>query len=84
MPTGLALRFSIAQMTPQRSPDLPANLDAASRLQARNSAAFWAATGRARGHEVIHRRGFLAVAGKPLYESIGFHAAAPATWWSSQ
>lgn len=31
--------------------------------QARNSAAFWAATGRARGHEVIRRRGFLAVAG---------------------
>ncbi|MFI0445115.1 GNAT family N-acetyltransferase [Actinomadura sp. 6N118] len=32
-------------------------------LQARNSAAFWVATGRARGHEVIRRRGFLAVAG---------------------
>ncbi|WP_020579994.1 GNAT family N-acetyltransferase [Actinopolymorpha alba] len=31
--------------------------------QARNSAAFWAATGRARGHEVIRRRSFLAVAG---------------------
>ncbi|MFI7120846.1 GNAT family N-acetyltransferase [Amycolatopsis sp. NPDC049868] len=31
--------------------------------QARNSAAFWAATGRSRGHEVIHRRGFLAVEG---------------------
>ena len=31
--------------------------------QARNSAAFWAATGRARGHELIRRRGFLAVAG---------------------
>ncbi|WP_410579985.1 GNAT family N-acetyltransferase [Amycolatopsis sp. lyj-108] len=31
--------------------------------QARNSAAFWAATGRSRGHEVIRRRGFLAVAG---------------------
>jgi ribosomal protein S18 acetylase RimI-like enzyme len=31
--------------------------------QARNSAAFWAATARARGHEVIRRRGFLAVAG---------------------
>jgi GNAT superfamily N-acetyltransferase len=31
--------------------------------QARNSAAFWAATGRARGHEVIRRAGFLAVAG---------------------
>ncbi|MBB5851996.1 GNAT family N-acetyltransferase [Amycolatopsis umgeniensis] len=35
----------------------------APRRQARNSAAFWAATGRARGHEVIRRRGFLAVAG---------------------
>lgn len=33
------------------------------RLQARNSAAFWTATGRARGHEVIRRRGYLAVAG---------------------
>lgn len=31
--------------------------------QARNSAAFWAATGVARGHEVIRRPGFLAVAG---------------------
>jgi hypothetical protein len=31
--------------------------------QARNSAAFWAATGRSRGHEVIRRPGFLAVAG---------------------
>ncbi|WP_409490098.1 GNAT family N-acetyltransferase [Amycolatopsis sp. cmx-11-12] len=31
--------------------------------QARNSAAFWAATARSRGHEVIRRRGFLAVAG---------------------
>ncbi|WP_340683405.1 GNAT family N-acetyltransferase [Amycolatopsis coloradensis] len=31
--------------------------------QARNSAAFWAATGRSRGHEVIRRRGFLAVDG---------------------
>ena len=31
--------------------------------QARNSAAFWAATGRARGHDVIRRPGFLAVAG---------------------
>ncbi|MFD5468394.1 GNAT family N-acetyltransferase [Kitasatospora sp. NPDC127059] len=32
-------------------------------LQARNSAAFWAATGRSRGHEVIRRRGFVAVDG---------------------
>jgi GNAT superfamily N-acetyltransferase len=31
--------------------------------QARHSAAFWAATGRARGHEVIRHRGFVAVAG---------------------
>lgn len=31
--------------------------------QARNSAAFWAATGKSRGHEVIQRRGFLAVMG---------------------
>ncbi|WP_405004173.1 GNAT family N-acetyltransferase [Kitasatospora purpeofusca] len=32
-------------------------------LQARNSAAFWTATGRSRGHEVIRRRGFVAVDG---------------------
>ncbi|MFF2045340.1 GNAT family N-acetyltransferase [Kitasatospora sp. NPDC058170] len=32
-------------------------------LQARNSAAFWIATGRSRGHEVIRRRGFVAVDG---------------------
>ncbi|WP_327676267.1 GNAT family N-acetyltransferase [Kitasatospora sp. NBC_00458] len=32
-------------------------------LQARNSAAFWVATGRSRGHEVIRRRGFVAVDG---------------------
>lgn len=31
--------------------------------QARNSAAFWAATGKCRGHEVVQRRGFLAVLG---------------------
>ncbi|MEV7415431.1 GNAT family N-acetyltransferase [Streptomyces sp. NPDC089919] len=31
--------------------------------QARNSAAFWAATGRSRGHAVIRRAGFLAVDG---------------------
>ncbi|MER7947547.1 GNAT family N-acetyltransferase [Streptomyces sp. NPDC096079] len=29
--------------------------------QARNSAALWIATGRARGHEVVRRRGFVAV-----------------------
>ncbi|GLZ79618.1 hypothetical protein Afil01_44250 [Actinorhabdospora filicis] len=33
------------------------------RRQARNSAAFWAAKGRARGHEVVRERGFLAAAG---------------------
>ncbi|GIF45822.1 ribosomal protein S18 acetylase RimI-like enzyme [Asanoa ferruginea] len=41
----------------------PAVLAAAPARQARNSAAFWAATGRARGHEVIRRPGFVAVAG---------------------
>ncbi|GAA4897086.1 ribosomal protein S18 acetylase RimI-like enzyme [Stackebrandtia albiflava] len=35
----------------------------APRRQAGNSAAFWAATGIARGHEVIRRPGYLAVAG---------------------
>ncbi|MEU0068806.1 GNAT family N-acetyltransferase [Streptomyces sp. NPDC006332] len=44
-------------------PDQPAALDEAAVRQARNSAAFWAATGRSRGHEVIHRRSFLAVLG---------------------
>ncbi|MFF8710064.1 GNAT family N-acetyltransferase [Streptomyces sp. NPDC015184] len=32
-------------------------------LQARNSAAFWTAAGRCRGHEVVRRRGFVAVDG---------------------
>jgi GNAT superfamily N-acetyltransferase len=41
----------------------PAVLAEAPLRQARNSAAFWAATGQARGHEVIRRPGFLAVAG---------------------
>ncbi|MFI6940396.1 GNAT family N-acetyltransferase [Streptomyces sp. NPDC050418] len=41
----------------------PHSVDGAVRRQARNSAAFWAAIGRARGHEVIRRRGFLAVLG---------------------
>jgi hypothetical protein len=41
----------------------PAALAEAPVRQARNSAAFWAATGRSRGHEVIRRPGFLAVAG---------------------
>ncbi|GAA2793006.1 GNAT family N-acetyltransferase [Streptomyces showdoensis] len=31
--------------------------------QARNSAALWTATGRSRGHEVVRRRGFVAVEG---------------------
>lgn len=43
--------------------DQQALLAEASLRQARNSATFWAATGRARRHEVIRRRGFLAVAG---------------------
>lgn len=38
-------------------------LDEAPRRQARNSAAFWAATARSRGHAVVRRRGFLAVVG---------------------
>jgi GNAT superfamily N-acetyltransferase len=46
---------------PANSPD--STLAAAPKLQARNSAAFWAATGRARGHEVVERRAYLAVAG---------------------
>ncbi|WP_205325476.1 GNAT family N-acetyltransferase [Glycomyces sp. YM15] len=45
------------------NPILAATLADAPRLQARNSAAFWAATGRSRKHEVIRRRGFLAVVG---------------------
>jgi ribosomal protein S18 acetylase RimI-like enzyme len=40
-----------------------ADLARAPRLQAGNSAAFWAATGRSRGHEVIRHRGYLAVVG---------------------
>ncbi|MFC5219765.1 GNAT family N-acetyltransferase [Streptomyces coerulescens] len=47
----------------QNPPDQPPALGEAAMRQARNSAAFWAATGRSRGHEVIHRRGFLAVLG---------------------
>jgi GNAT superfamily N-acetyltransferase len=39
------------------------NLADAPLRQAGNSAAFWAATARSRGHEVIRRPGFLAVAG---------------------
>lgn len=48
---------------PTATPPLTATLADAPRLQARNSAAFWAATGRSRGHEVLSRRGFLAVLG---------------------
>ncbi|MBT2385518.1 GNAT family N-acetyltransferase [Streptomyces sp. ISL-11] len=47
----------------QDHPDAPAAFDDAATRQARNSAAFWTATGNARGHEVIRRRGFLAVLG---------------------
>lgn len=39
------------------------SLDEAPMRQARNSAAFWAATGAARGHEVVRRRAYLAVVG---------------------
>ncbi|MDY0815726.1 GNAT family N-acetyltransferase [Kitasatospora purpeofusca] len=46
-----------------RSTDQPALLAGAPTLQARNSAAFWTATGVSRGHEVIRRRGFVAVDG---------------------
>ncbi|MER7703842.1 GNAT family N-acetyltransferase [Kitasatospora sp. NPDC097605] len=49
--------------TESRSIDQPTLLAEAPTLQARNSAAFWTATGVSRGHEVIRRRGFLAVAG---------------------
>ncbi|MFB8235949.1 GNAT family N-acetyltransferase [Kitasatospora purpeofusca] len=45
------------------STDRPASSAEAPILQARNSAAFWTATGRSRGHEVIRRRGFVAVDG---------------------
>ncbi|MBC9710995.1 GNAT family N-acetyltransferase [Streptomyces sp. TRM66268-LWL] len=37
--------------------------ESAARRQARNSAAFWAATAESRGHEVVRRRGFLAAVG---------------------
>ncbi|GAB1510027.1 GNAT family N-acetyltransferase [Actinophytocola sp. KF-1] len=39
------------------------SLDDAPLLQARNSAAFWAATGTARGDRVVRARGYLAVVG---------------------
>ncbi len=41
------------------------SLDDAPLLQARNSAAFWAATGKARGEQVVHRPGYLATVGGP-------------------
>ncbi|MFC9590752.1 GNAT family N-acetyltransferase [Streptomyces sp. NPDC056944] len=44
-----------------RSPSL--TLAEAPMRQARNSAALWIATGRSRGHEVVRRRGFVAVDG---------------------
>ncbi|MFF4159388.1 GNAT family N-acetyltransferase [Streptomyces sp. NPDC001678] len=47
----------------QDRPDHPVAFDDAAIRQARNSAAFWAALGNSRGHEVIRRRGFLAVVG---------------------
>ncbi|WP_380284653.1 GNAT family N-acetyltransferase [Kitasatospora purpeofusca] len=49
--------------TESRSTGRPTLLAGAPTLQARNSAAFWTATGRSRGHEVIRRRGFVAVDG---------------------
>ncbi|MFJ8429963.1 GNAT family N-acetyltransferase [Kitasatospora sp. NPDC094019] len=45
------------------STDRPATPAGAPALQARNSAAYWTATGVSRGHEVIRRRGFVAVDG---------------------
>ncbi|MGW2597913.1 GNAT family N-acetyltransferase [Streptomyces klenkii] len=47
----------------QDHPDRLAAFDDAAIRQARNSAAFWAAIGNSRGHEVIRRRSFLAVLG---------------------
>lgn len=47
----------------QDDPHHPVAFDDAAMRQARNSAAFWAAAGNSRGHEVIRRRGFLAVLG---------------------
>ncbi|APE22563.1 N-acetyltransferase [Streptomyces venezuelae] len=50
-----------------RSPsaDRPATVSLAEAplRQARNSAALWIATGRSRGHEIVRRRGFVAVEG---------------------
>ncbi|MFE2725662.1 GNAT family N-acetyltransferase [Kitasatospora sp. NPDC059327] len=49
--------------TESTSTGRPVSLAGAPTLQARNSAAFWTATGRSRGHEVIRRGGFVAVDG---------------------
>ncbi|MER6362870.1 GNAT family N-acetyltransferase [Kitasatospora sp. NPDC001527] len=49
--------------TESRTTDQPTSPAGAPTLQARNSAAFWTATGESRGHEVIRRRGFVAVDG---------------------
>ncbi|MFD0278800.1 GNAT family N-acetyltransferase [Kitasatospora sp. NPDC127111] len=49
--------------TGSTSTEQPLSLAEAPMRQARNSAAFWTATGRSRGHEVIRRRGFVAVDG---------------------
>ncbi|MFC4020796.1 GNAT family N-acetyltransferase [Micromonospora sp. GCM10011542] len=59
-----AMRRNTCPMTIDvRTPDRPASASDAPLRQARNSAAFWAATGHARGHRVIRRRGFVAVVG---------------------
>ncbi|XIE77245.1 hypothetical protein AB6O49_00815 [Streptomyces sp. SBR177] len=55
--------------TPVGRRPAPVALSEAPRRQARNSAAFWTAVGRSRGHAVIRRRGFVAVEGT--------HARAP-------
>ncbi|MFF7725735.1 GNAT family N-acetyltransferase [Streptomyces sp. NPDC008001] len=47
----------------QDHPDHPVAFGDAAIRQARNSAAFWAALGNSRDHEVIRRRSFLAVVG---------------------
>ncbi|MFJ9691879.1 GNAT family N-acetyltransferase [Kitasatospora sp. NPDC101183] len=60
MTTGFPTAFPAAFPT---ATDQPASLAEAPTRQARNSAAFWTATGRSRGHEVTRRRGFVAVDG---------------------
>lgn len=56
-PASGRLRTTVSTMTTRSTP-----VGAPTR-QARNSAAFWTAIGRSRGHEVIGRRGFVAVDG---------------------